>query len=58
MLKRVFHPKDIISWVPGRLKLIRFDYVDDNGEIQKDFDLLNSELVITYGCGIYTFCKI
>jgi hypothetical protein len=56
--QRVFHPKDIISWVPDRLTLIRFDYVDDNGEIQKNFDLLNSELVVTYGCGIYTFRKI
>ena len=55
--QRVFHPKDIFSWAPDRLKLIRFDYVDDNGEIQKNFDLFNSELVVTYGCGIYTFRK-
>lgn len=49
---RVFHPKDINSWVPDRLKLICFDYVDDKGEIQKDFDLLNNELVVAHGCGI------
>ena len=55
---RVFHPKDIFSWVPDRLNLVRFDFVDDNGEIHKNFDLLNHELVVTHGCGIYTFCKI
>ena len=54
---RVFHPKDIFSWVPDKLKLIRFDYVDDKGQIQKNFDLLNNELTVTHGCGIYTFRK-
>ena len=55
---RVFHPKDIFSWAPNTLNLIRFDYVDDTGELHQNFDLLNSELVVTHGCGIYTFCKV
>ena len=55
---RVFHPKDIFSWIPNTLNLIRFDYVDDTGELHQNFDLHNSELVVTHGCGIYTFCKV
>ena len=55
---RVFHPKDIFSWAPNSLNLIRFDYVDDTGKLHQNFDLFNSELVVTYGCGIYTFCKV
>jgi len=54
---RVFHPEDIFSWVPSELSLLRFDYVDDNGDLHKDFDLQTSDLFITYGCGIYTFRK-
>ena len=54
---RVFHPKDIFSWVPNELDFLRFDYVDDNGDLHKDFDLQTSDLFITYGCGIYTFRK-
>ena len=54
---RVFHPKDIFSWVPNELDFLRFDYVDDKGDLHKDFDLQTSDLFITYGCGIYTFKK-
>lgn len=54
---RVFHPKDIFSWVPNELDFLRFDYVDDKGDLHKDFDLQTSDLFITYGCGIYTFIK-
>jgi len=31
--------------------------VDDDGNFHKDFDVLNVELNISYGCGIYTFKK-
>jgi hypothetical protein len=57
---RVFHPKDILSW-PGcedSLTLMRFDYVDDEGDLHLDLDLLRSQLALNYGCGIYTFTKI
>ena len=54
---RVFHPKDIFSWAPSSLELMRFDFIDDYGQLHKDFDVLNSNLVINHGCGIYTFKK-
>lgn len=54
---RVFHPRDIFSWGTDKLDLLRFDYVDDNGDLHKDFDLLNFEIATSYGCGIYTFRK-
>jgi len=54
---RVFHPRDIFSWAPNKLNLIRFDYVDDIGDLHKNFDVLNNDLDVTYGCGIYTFRK-
>lgn len=55
---RVFHPRDIFNWVPGRLNLIRFDFVDDFGTLHKEFDVLNHDILVKYGCGIYTFEKI
>lgn len=54
---RVFHPKDIFTWAPDKLNLLRFDYVDDKGDLHKNFDVLNSDLDVAYGCGIYTFRK-
>ena len=54
---RVFQPKDIFSWAPNKLNLLRFDYVDDIGDLHKNFDVLNNDLDVTYGCGIYTFRK-
>jgi len=54
---RVFHPRDIFSWASNRLELLRFDYVDDFGDLHKNYDILNNELEITHGCGIYTFRK-
>lgn len=57
---RVFEPRDIFRW-PGAsesLKFERFDYVDDEGELHRNFALLEGSLPsITYGCGIYTFRK-
>lgn len=55
--ERVFHPKDIFSWAPLLINLLRFDYVDDAGALHKNFDILNNELLVSYGCGIYTFIK-
>jgi hypothetical protein len=54
---RVFHPLDVFTWAPAKLEFIRFDYVDDAGEFHSDFDVLNSDLKVTYGCGVYTFKK-
>ncbi len=57
---RVFHPKDIFTWAEDKdsLKLERFDYVDDAGELHQDVNIETTELDVAAGCGIYTFKKI
>jgi hypothetical protein len=57
---RVFHPKDILSWVPNhnRLELVSFDYVDSEGELHRNLSLDAEELYSQSGHGIYVFKKI
>ena len=56
---RVFHPLDILKWKGSdKLKLCRFDYVDDAGKIHQNIDIYNSTIDVQYGCGIYSFKKI
>jgi hypothetical protein len=55
---RVFHPRSIFTWTQKKVKLIRFDYVDDNGDLKKDYDIINYDVDVKYGCGIYTFEKL
>ena len=55
---RVFHPKSILGWEPVKLKLLRFDFVDDLGDLHKDHNLLITIPKVEYGCGIYTFERI
>ena len=57
--QRVFNPNYILNLkiVKENLKLIRFDYVRENGDLNCETstkDFLNNE---NYGCGIYTFKK-
>tara|TARA_Y100000589_G_C26994415_1_gene564002 strand:- start:107 stop:883 length:777 start_codon:yes stop_codon:yes gene_type:complete len=56
---RVFHPKSIfkISSIQKFMELKRFDYVDDNGDLNLDVCLEEVNRNLTYGCGIYTFKK-
>jgi hypothetical protein len=58
--QRIFHPKWIFSipTVSQKLRLLRFDYVDDEGDLH--LNALVDEAVGTtnYGCGIYTFEKL
>lgn len=54
---RVFHPLDIFNWSDIPLDLVRFDYVDDAGNLHTNFDLIKEVPIVTYGCGIYTFKK-
>jgi hypothetical protein len=56
---RIFHPKSIFSFrnVSQNLKLNRFDYVDDNGDLHVDKNINDIKDRITFGCGIYTFSK-
>ncbi len=57
--ERVFHPRDIFTWNGCEcLKLCRFDYVDDLGDLNINTDVISKELNVTYGCGIYSFKKI
>ena len=55
---RIFHPQDIFTWSPKSLKLLRFDFVDDNGALHKDVDIHEIATNFKYGCGIYTFEKV
>ena len=40
------------------MNLIRFDYVDDVGNLHTDIKIQDVNADIKYGCGIYTFEKI
>jgi hypothetical protein len=54
---RVFHFQEVLSWnqySKVSYTVDRFDYVDDQGELHKQVELLNSSLDVKYGCGIYT----
>lgn len=57
---RVFHPLSIlkIDAVKEKLTLERFDYIDDNGNLHLNKDILEIKTLPKYGCGIYTFKKI
>jgi len=55
---RVFHPLDIFKWSPIPLDFVRFDYVDDVGDLHTDIDLINEIPEVNYGCGIYTVKKL
>lgn len=57
---RSFHPLDIFNWPLNnkQIELIRFDYVDDHGNLHRNIDLLNIKVDVSFGCGIYTFKKL
>jgi len=57
---RIFRPDDIFNWAyeKNSILLLRFDYVDDAGNVHKDIDLAKCNINSKYGCGIYTFKKI
>jgi hypothetical protein len=54
---RIFHPKDILEWSKNLFQLIRFDFVDDDGNLHPDASL-TPHPILNYGCGIYTLRKI
>lgn len=56
---RVFHPMEVLSWIEpeGLLNLVRFDYVDDVGALQKNANVKEVP-ALKYGCGIYSFRKV
>lgn len=57
---RIFSPHDIFSWptVDCKLNLLRFDYVDDAGDLHCQVNPKNETIIANYGCGIYTFEKV
>lgn len=57
---RIFHPMDIFSWPTANceLKLVRFDYVDDAGDLHQNLNPDNPKICSEYGCGIYTLKKL
>lgn len=40
-----------------KMELIRFDWVDDNGNLHQESNIENVGNNVKYGCGIYTFKK-
>ena len=56
---RIFNPKSIlkIDSINQKMELIRFDWVDDNGDLHIKSNIENVGDNVKYGCGIYTFKK-
>jgi SAM-dependent methyltransferase len=54
---RIFDPADILDWGKDRVRLLRFDYVDDQGDLHKE-QPVSAAAGLQYGCGIYTLVKI
>lgn len=55
--QRTFEPNEILKWCSDRFELIKFDYVNDDGNL-----ILNASLDklvnLSYGCGIYSLRKV
>lgn len=54
---RVFDPTEILEWAKNKFELLRFDYVDDAGDLHCDA-VISAPPALNYGCGIYTLKKI
>lgn len=57
---RVFHPQSLpnLPCIQRNMKLVRFDYVRDDGSLIQDVSPREAVGSVTYGCGIYTFQKL
>jgi hypothetical protein len=57
---RVFHPKSILALesIADNMNLVRFDYVDDNGDLHPNTSVDSAVGKTKCGCGIYTFVKL
>ena len=57
---RIHHPKTIFNHdsIKKYMSLIRFDFVDDDGDLYLNIDTSEVDPQTKYGCGIYTFEKI
>ena len=58
----MFNHLEILDWLNNsnlKLKLVNFDFIDDNENVYLNSNLENYRLKkIKYGCGIYTLKKI
>lgn len=57
---RVFHPATILKHpsIEKSMRLIRFDFVDDNGDLHLSKLIEDVNVDSRFGCGIYTFEKV
>ena len=57
---RIFKVDTILSYksIKDNMQLIRFDYIDDKGDLHTNSLIENVDKKVNYGCGIYTFEKI
>lgn len=57
---RIFNPTTILKHpsIKKFMRLIRFDYVDDNGDLHLSKSIDQVPHDTQYGCGIYTFKKV
>ena len=57
---RVFNANTIFEHpsIKQCMKLIRFDYVDDDGDLHLNSRVVDIKAEIKFGCGIYTFEKV
>jgi hypothetical protein len=54
---RVFAPAEVLGWAADSFELLRFDYVDDAGDLHLRQQPAEVP-ALRYGCGIYTFKKL
>lgn len=54
---RIHHPKTILNHesISKYMSLVRFDFVDDDGDLHVNIDISDVDIQTKYGCGIYTF---
>ena len=56
---RTFEKSEILKWIENDLKLVNFDFINDQGELFKSAKLSKiSTKNLDYGLGIYTFKKL
>lgn len=56
---RVFAPKSILDWQSDvAIKVVKFSYVDDEGNLHRDVQMDAVPSSLKYGCGIYTIIKV
>ncbi len=57
---RVFNLNSIFKHpsISKYMKLVRFDYVDENGDLHLNSNMIDVKIETRFGCGIYTFEKV